>query len=851
MTSNISKQSLPVLLSTQETVSKDTDNAQAVMHVLRHFHLGNPAVADQLEALDGDYLPALLSAYRDASQLRYDYPLYLCPCDATNSISLSLAKPLPEFLHERIAMFAPNQDSAILLKDNIPWVERNLRDVTRKIEGPALIKPLLEQACQKLNDHLQFDGDNQQRLESDISKLLDNVPDDGLILGYGRFPALHLLMHLIRNQALPQMSLFKQETEQYIKSLQLLLDVDDTKREDAHSADALKSNISSSQFFNTDSLSKIVLSSSQFFNTDSLSKIVQHTSKGSISLSASRRQRIEDALLVLQKFKEKETLVHIVHVNNAIENLLLDESQYFTSELHSDPCFRATEIFDQEAQELANVFAAARIAKLEIDNLYDENIHDPWFGNFNWESFSKKELILVPSVIVLEAANRLVDESMVSFSHLLNSGRPVNIFVRVQAHNNPGAKVDEDPFQNFRTELGYLGISHRQAVVTQCSAARPQLLLSHFEMSLNATRTSLHLINVGLREVGEDSGLNAWLVAGAALEGRAHPFFSVDPGAGDSAADRMDFSGNPQPERDWPTQSFTFRNAQGEVSEIDLDFTFADYALLIPRLHYHFSLIPVECESEDLLAVADYLALPADEVDNLVPYIWAVNQENELRKLAVSRALIHACRDRLNFWHSLQEMAGIRSRYIEDAEIRIHAEADEKIANQLAQAKEEFSAELEKVKTEAAANVMSRLTDMLLGMDLSGAGAPMRNVVPADTAGITQAEAPAEQSVEELLVEEKVEEEIETFDEAWIDSPLCTTCNDCTDMNPLMFVYNDTNQAIIADLSAGTYLQMVEAAEICPSNCIHPGKPWPGSEGDNSEADLEDLMERAAPYNSF
>ncbi|MCU7798865.1 MAG: ferredoxin [gamma proteobacterium symbiont of Lucinoma myriamae] len=849
MTLNINKQTLPGLIAAQLSGSEtETDGSQPdglqpnglqqgsqeIMHVLRHFHLGNPAVADQLETLNGDYLPALLSAYRDTSQLRYDYPLYLCPCDATNSISLSLAKPLPEFLHERIAMFAPNQDSAILLKDNIPWVERNLRDVTRKIEGPTLIKPLLEQACQKLNEHLQFDGENQQRLQSDIDKLLDNVPDDGLILGYGRFPALHLLMHLIRNQALPQMSLFKQETEQYIKSLQLLLDVDDAKQEDAHSADALKSNISSSQFF----------------NTDSLSKIVQQSSKGSISLSASRRQRIEEALRVLQKFKEKEILIHIVHANDALDNSWLNESQSFTSEHHADPCFRSTEIFDQEAQELAEVFAAARIAKLEIDNLYDDNIHEPWFDNFSWESFSKRELILVPSVIVLEAANRLVDESMVSFSHLLNSGRPVNIFVRVQAHNNPGAKADEDPFRNYRTELGYLGISHRQAVVTQCSAARHQQLLSNFDMSLNATRTSLHLINVGLCEVGEESGLNAWLVAGAALEGRAHPFFSVDPGAGDSASERMDFSGNPQPERDWPTQPFTFRNAQGEVSEIELDFTYADYALLIPRLHYHFSLIPAQCESEDLVPVADYLALPVDEVDNLVPYIWAVNQENELRQLAVSRALIHACRDRLNFWHSLQEMAGIRSRYIEDAEIRIHAEADEEIASQIAQAKAEFTAELERVKTEAAANVMSRLTDMLLGMDLSGSGAPMRNITPAaDTAGVTQAEAPAEQTEEQPA--EEVEEQIETFDDAWIDSPLCTTCNDCTDMNPLMFVYNDTNQAIIADLSAGTYLQMVEAAEICPSNCIHPGKPWPGSEGNESEADLEDLMERAAPYNSF
>jgi len=834
MTANTSKHFLPALPIVNENSTGAEPDVAAMMHILRHFHLGNPAVSAQLEKISSDYLPALLSAYRDTSQLRYDYPLYLCPCDATNSVSLSLAKPMSNFFQERVAMFAPGADSALLLKDNIPWLERHLRDVTRKIEGPALLKPLLEQACQELIKHLNFTDDNQRRLQGDIDKLLANVADDGLILSYGRFPALHLLMHLIRNQALPQISLFKQETEQYVHNLQTLLDIDDTKQKTASSADALNENISSNQFF----------------DTASLSKIVQH-SKGSIALSAVRRLRIENALAVLKKFKEKEILVHIVHANTALDNSWLNESPCFTSEHHSDPCLRATEIFDQEAQELAEVFAAARIAKLEIDNLYDENIHDPWFDNFNWETFAKKELILVPSVIVLEAANRLVDESMVSFSHLLNSGRPVNIFVRVQAHNNPGAKADEDPFHNYRTELGYLGISHRQAVVTQCSAARHQLLLSHFEMSLNATRTSLHLINVGLREVGEDSGLNAWLVAGAALEGRAHPFFAVDPGAGDSAADKMDFVGNPQADRDWPVSSFAFKNAQDEVAEMNIDFTFADYALLIPRLHYHFSVIAPQCVSDDLLPIADYLHLPVHEVDTKVPYIWAVNAHNQLRRLAVSRALIHACRDRLNFWHSLQEMAGIRSRYIEQAEERIYAEAEEQIGQRLAQAEAEFTTRLEQVKTETAANVMSRLTDMLLGMELTGSTpSTAMNTAPISTTAVPQQKLSAEtENTDEA--EQEVEDTPEMIEDAWIDSPLCTTCNDCTDMNPLMFVYNDTNQAYIADLSAGTYQQMVEAAEICPSRCIHPGKPWTGSDGNNSAEDMDELVDRAAPFNSF
>ncbi len=826
MTSNTNAL-LPMLPSKKDEASDDSADLQKVMHTLRHFHLGNPAAAKQLESLTDDYLPALLSAYRDASALRYDYPLYLSPVsidDENNEGQAdALARPLSEFLYKTVETFAADQGSAIVLKDNLPWIERFLGEATDQVEGPIGCKVLINDACQALTKHLNLDESYQEKLQADMDKLLAATPDDSLLLAYGRFPALHLLMHLIRFKVIPQLTAFKNNTVQYIQKLQVLLDVDNTKQDEAKSSDSLKSNISSNQFF----------------NTESLSRIVKH-STGSVSMSQSRRKRIQGAVNVLQEFKEKEVLVHIIHANYSLDKVL-NKNACFATEHHEDPCLRATEVFDQEAQQLAKVFAAARIAKLEIDHLYDENIHDPWFNNFNWEAFSKTELTLVPSVIVLESADRLANDYMVSFSHLLNSGRPVNIIARVQAHNNPGIGADEDPFQSYRTELGYFGISHRQAVVSQLSAARHEQLLSHLNLALDATRTSLHLINVGIRDEQDKLDLNAWLVAGAALEGRAHPCFAVDPGAGDSAADRVDFSGNPQADKDWPTQPFIYQNEKGERSEIELDFTFADYSLLIPRLNHHFGIVPKEIDSEDLLPVAEFLSLPEDKFDNFIPYIWGVNKNNVLRKLVVSRALIHACRDRLNFWYTLQEMAGVRSQYIENAEIRFQSDAEMEIAKQVAQAKAEFDAELERVRTETAAEVMSRLTDMLLGMDLSSVSAAARPAVVTSQSSEEQQvqDSPAEEVIEDELVEEE-----DSFEDPWIDSPLCTTCNDCTDMNPLMFVYNDSNQAFIADLSAGTYLQMVEAAEICPSKCIHPGKPW-----NDSEPDLDELVERAKTFN--
>ena len=81
------------------------------------------------------------------------------------------------------------------------------------------------------------------------------------------------------------------------------------------------------------------------------------------------------------------------------------------------------------------------------------------------------------------------------------------------------------------------------------------------------------------------------------------------------------------------------------------------------------------------------------------------------------------------------------------------------------------------------------------------------------------------------------------FDDPYIDSPLCTTCNDCTDINPQLFMYNGNKQAYIADLAAGTYAEMVQAAERCQVAIIHPGKPWNGD-----EPGLDELLERAAPF---
>ncbi len=80
--------------------------------------------------------------------------------------------------------------------------------------------------------------------------------------------------------------------------------------------------------------------------------------------------------------------------------------------------------------------------------------------------------------------------------------------------------------------------------------------------------------------------------------------------------------------------------------------------------------------------------------------------------------------------------------------------------------------------------------------------------------------------------------------EAYIDSARCTTCNECTNLNKRMFAYNAAKQAYIKDATAGTFQQLVLAAERCPVSIIHPGTPL-----NPNEKDLEKWVKRAEKFN--
>ena len=80
--------------------------------------------------------------------------------------------------------------------------------------------------------------------------------------------------------------------------------------------------------------------------------------------------------------------------------------------------------------------------------------------------------------------------------------------------------------------------------------------------------------------------------------------------------------------------------------------------------------------------------------------------------------------------------------------------------------------------------------------------------------------------------------------EPYIESARCTTCDECTKINNKMFAYNDNKQAYVKDPRAGTFKQLVQAAEKCSVRIIHPGTPL-----NPKEKDLDKWVKRAEPFN--
>lgn len=455
--------------------------------------------------------------------------------------------------------------------------------------------------------------------------------------------------------------------------------------------------------------------------------------------------------------------------------------------------------------EMVELAKAISVTELEISNRYDGAKHDAFFAAYDESSLLPEDIAFFPTYLVALGGKTLDIREKARILELLSSGLAVKVLAQVDdiLANLTGAE-GQRPFGGVGWQLASMAVGLNNIFVLQASGANLYRLRDQIRDGLAFPGPALFSVFSGGAETV--TGVPPYLAAAAATESRAFPTFFYNPAAGSNWASRMSVDGNPQRDRDWPVHRFSYEDADLQRRSEDVDFTFIDFVLADRRFAKYFARLPDGEWTDTMVPVGEYLEAASGGVSAKVPCLLAVDENSRLHRLVVDDRLIRAaggCRD---MWHSLREMGGVHNS---------HA--------------------LGLLERERALWRAARSRELAEMAELEGRRAPETDAL-VDELDPPPAATDAIQDMPEMP-------EVCT-DDPRIETPRCTTCNECTQINARMFEYDDNKQAYIADVTAGTYRQLVEAAENCQVSIIHPGKPR-----DRSEPNLEELMERAEPFN--
>ena len=522
----------------------------------------------------------------------------------------------------------------------------------------------------------------------------------------------------------------------------------------------------------------------RFVDPERLAGVMGHRKAGR-PMGAERRARLGAARATLAGFGASQP-----------------EPRLATAATAGDACAAAATAFDAAAAEVAVVARAARVVRLEAADAFDPERHLPALERLDWRGFAREELALVPPVVVDLGDAFARPAALPAISRLLLSGRPVQLVATA------GEDAPEADGGAARLEPALLGLAHREVFVQQGSIARAEALALGFERALAGGGAGLHVVDVPALGAGKSDRVT---VGAARIAGRALPLLRYDPGAGANWARRIQLEDNPEMAADWPSE----RLDAGAGNAAAVAVTFADAALFEPAWRGHFAL--AAGASPELVPLADWLAAGREESAHRLPFVWGVDGERRVR-LVVDRHLAAATRDRLAFWRTLQELAGVRNEVAEATAARALREREQLAARHLE--------ELERARAEAGAAAVERVVAALLEAEPALAS----EVVWRGAGGAPGAAAPSVAPRPEAV-------------EAWIETAACTSCDECVRKFPAIFVYDGNKQAVLKNARGGSFKDLVLAAERCTARVIHPGAPW-----NQAEPGLAVWIERAKRF---
>ena len=457
-----------------------------------------------------------------------------------------------------------------------------------------------------------------------------------------------------------------------------------------------------------------------------------------------------------------------------------------------DDCTHALRAFRERIPAMARLARAITVARLEIDGVYSEPRHDALFEQLGEGGLDLRDLAMFPDYLVCLNAGTLNVADQGELMEILAGGLPMKILVQSDDILEPPlVATGHLAFGARSRQLAHMAIGLTDVFVLQSSASNLARCAGHIDRAMRYGGPALLSVFSGANP--HLGGLPAYLNAAAAMESRAFPAFVYDPTAGEDWAARFTLDLNPQHDRDWPVHRLEYEDGDRQRVTEDLAFTLLDYVACDDRFSEHFAKVPRTAWNGSLAPVSECLDAQMRRLPDKLPTLPMIDAGDRLQKVIADERLLREARRVRNLWRSLQELGGVNNSHVAKALAKAQAEAKPAAAPA--------------AKPEAA----------------PAAAAPAPAAAPAAAAPEAEATPPS--------------------DEPYIETARCSTCNECTQINNRMFAYDENQQARIVDVNAGTYKQLVEAAENCRVAIIHPGKPK-----NPNEPGLEDLMKRAEAF---
>ena len=755
------------------------------------FHLTGRRPDAASEAAVAGMRPALLAPYRHLEDLRYDFPLVLSGGDpSTRNYVRTLSGVVDELLRGIAAPGVKDEG----LRRRVLKLEREIR---RRLAAGK--RGTLTQLWDAATAALAAAGD--EALARDLGRAREALAVDGELVDCDEECPERFVRHAWRSVQLQKADRARKRIGHLVVRLADILRADYMRSSDALKTTALEASFGGGQ--------------RALFDFGRMNEILSRVEPRG-GLGGKRRERVEWALSVLkaQRFFAPPASVAAHEVKGDCYEFAFDSPE------------KALAAFRQRLPALVELLKALQVAELEAEGSYSDELHDAVVGALDEQSLTAADLEFFPDYLVCVAGSGEPGQT-VRLADAFSSGVPLKIVVQVGDLLEESAVGQSNFAFGLRSaQLAIASMSLGEVFVLQSSASNLLQMRERVARGLLYPGPALFSLYAAPSR-GEDA-LPPYLDAAAAMQSRAFPAFSYDPSAGSDLASRFSLENNPQPERDWPVESCSYADAELQTVTEDLAFTFVDFVACNPRHARHFSPVPLADWGEGMTPVHEWLEHPPTDASDGIPYLLAVDEQDLLCRLVVDDKLTRAAQRCREAWHRLQELGGIRDSRTQQVLARERQAWDE-----------EHRRELEAATAAARA---SQAGDALTAPEDAvnpSLGAPGAASMPRTASGAATA-SPAEASPAEAAAEAEPER---NPDEPYIETIRCSTCNECTQINPRMFSYNENKQAYIADLKAGSYKEMVEAAESCQLSIIHPGKPW-----DPNEPGLEALIERAAPF---